>query len=52
MRIAIVIAGALIAHAINPGVWQSIDPSPGVMIGFVLFCLVLFAMDLVEAGGK
>jgi len=51
MRIAIVIAGALVAYAINPELWQAIT-SPGLFVVLGLFGFALLAMDLVADFGQ
>ena len=50
MRIAIIIAGALIAYAINPELWRNMDPPVSVTMGFLFLSLVLLTLDLVEFG--
>lgn len=52
MRTAIIIAGALIAYAINPELWLSMNPPPFVAFGYLFLSLAMLAMDVVELGGK
>ena len=52
MRIAIVIAGALVAYAINPDLWKGIYASEGITLIIMLFGIVLLTLDLVEIGRK